>query len=81
VTPAGARGARRGATPDPDGRGYFIGKLMRRARPDDVLSFERYLGKSRELWHGCSIDGPCLPMSIGKLSPLHERGRSAAHAR
>ena len=44
-------------------RGYWAGKLMRQAKPDDVFSFlttaeiadlwpdlERYLGKSREFW-------------------------------
>ena len=49
--------------PDPEVRAYFIGKLMRQAKPDDVFSFvtlreieaqwdliERYLGKSREFW-------------------------------
>lgn len=48
---------------DPDVRAYFIGKLMRQAKPDDVFSFvtlreiaplwdrlERYLGTSREFW-------------------------------
>ena len=50
---------------DPDGevRAYFIGKLMRQAKPDDVFSFvtlrqiqdqwpqiERYLGTTREFW-------------------------------
>jgi hypothetical protein len=49
--------------PDPEVRGYFVGKLMRQAKPDDVLAFvsmreidelwswlERYLGKSRPFW-------------------------------
>ena len=49
--------------PDPEVRGYFLGKLMRQAKPDDVFTFvtlseieaqrphiERYLGKSREFW-------------------------------
>jgi hypothetical protein len=49
--------------PDPEVRAYFIGKLMRQAKPDDVFSFlalediggqwaliERYLGKTREFW-------------------------------
>ena len=48
---------------DPEIRAYFIGKLMRQAKPDDVFSFvtlreietqwdliERYLGRSREFW-------------------------------
>jgi hypothetical protein len=51
------------ADPDPEVRAYFIGKLMRQAKPDDVFSFvtvreiethwdliERYLGKTREFW-------------------------------
>jgi hypothetical protein len=49
--------------PDPEVRAYFIGKLMRQAKPDDVFSFttlaeiqshrpalERYLGNTREFW-------------------------------
>jgi hypothetical protein len=49
--------------PDPEVRAYFVGKLMRQAKPDDVFSFvaledigaqwallERYLGKTREFW-------------------------------
>ncbi len=48
---------------DVEVRAYFIGKLMRQAKPDDVFSFvtlreivgeweriERYLGKTREFW-------------------------------
>ncbi len=51
------------ADPDPEVRAYFLGKLMRQAKPDDVFTFaslheiveqfptvERYLGKSREFW-------------------------------
>lgn len=49
--------------PDPEVRGYMLGKLMRQAKPDDVLRFvtlddicdawnlaERYLGDSRPFW-------------------------------
>jgi hypothetical protein len=49
--------------PDPDVRAYFIGKLMRQAKPDDVFAFvtlpeiaaqfdsiARYLGRTREFW-------------------------------
>lgn len=49
--------------PDPDVRAYFMGKLMREARPDDVFGFvslaeitehwpslERYLGRTRGFW-------------------------------
>ena len=51
------------ADPDPAVRAYFLGKVMRQAKPDDVFVFaslreiveqfaalERYLGKSREFW-------------------------------
>ena len=54
---------RRLADADPEVRAYFVGKLMRQAKPDDVLQFvtaatirelwphlERYLGGSREFW-------------------------------
>lgn len=50
--------------PDPEVRAYFLGKLMRQAKPDDVFTFttveqiesqspelDRYLGTSREFWH------------------------------
>lgn len=50
--------------PDPDVRAYFLGKLMRQAKPDDVFSFvtlrelteqldavDRYLGRTRPFWH------------------------------
>jgi hypothetical protein len=49
--------------PDPEVRAYFIGKLMRQAKPDDVFSFvtlneiygllptiERYLGRTKPFW-------------------------------
>lgn len=49
---------------DPEVRAYFLGKVMRQAKPDDVFSFvslrdiveqfsmvERYLGNSRDFWH------------------------------
>lgn len=49
--------------PDPEVRGYLLGKLMRQAKPDDVFTFatpaqmralwselERYLGDKREFW-------------------------------
>ena len=48
---------------DPAARSYLVGKLMRQAKPDDVLQFvspqqladfwpsvERYLGKKRDFW-------------------------------
>lgn len=51
------------ADPDEDVRAYFIGKLMRQAKPDDVFSFvsprairaswervERHLGQTRAFW-------------------------------
>ena len=50
--------------PDPDIRAYFLAKLMRQARPDDVFRFisladvesawprlTRYLGRSRPFWN------------------------------
>lgn len=49
--------------PDPDVRAYFLGKLMRQAKPDDVFQFvtlaevradwdrvRPYLGQSRAMW-------------------------------
>ena len=54
---------RRLKDPDPDVRAYFVGKLMRQAKPDDVFQFvtlseikelwprlERFLGQSRPFW-------------------------------
>jgi len=51
------------ADPDPELRGYFVGKLLRQAKPDDALTFvslreidelwprlEPYLGKKRAFW-------------------------------
>lgn len=51
------------ADPDPEVRGYLMGKLMRQAKPDDVFQFvsleairthwsvlERYLGHRRAFW-------------------------------
>ena len=48
---------------DPEVRAYYLGKLMRQARPDDVFTFvthaeitalfplvARYLGRSRDFW-------------------------------
>jgi hypothetical protein len=48
---------------DPAIRGYFLGKLLRQARPDDVFAFvspeeivrnwsflERHLGKTKAFW-------------------------------
>lgn len=49
--------------PDPEVRAYYVGKLMRQAKPDDVFTFvslseiydllprvERYLGRTRAFW-------------------------------
>lgn len=49
--------------PDPEVRAYYLGKMMRQAKPDDVFSFVtlreitalfplvlRYLGRTREFW-------------------------------
>lgn len=51
------------ANPDPEVRAYYLGKLMRQAKPDDVFTFVtlgeikalfplavRYLGRSRDFW-------------------------------
>ena len=51
------------ADPDPEVRAYYLGKLMRQAKPDDVFTFAtlgeiqklfphlvRYLGRTREFW-------------------------------
>jgi hypothetical protein len=51
------------ADPDPELRAYFIGKLLRQAKPDDVFTFvsareieqhssllARYLGRTQEFW-------------------------------
>jgi len=51
------------ADEDPEVRAYFVGKLMRQARPDDVFAFvspraireqwaltARHLGRSRAFW-------------------------------
>jgi hypothetical protein len=64
--------------PDPEVRAYFIGKLMRQAKPDDVFSFvtvreietqwdliERYLGKTRELWRWL-LDRWAAPSPVGR---------------
>ena len=50
--------------PDADVRAYYVGKLMRQAKPDDVFTFvtrheieelwprlDRYLGNSRAFWN------------------------------
>jgi len=50
-------------SPDPDVRAYFVAKVMRQAKPDDVFRFvtrraivdlwprlERHLGQSRPFW-------------------------------
>lgn len=64
--------------PDPEVRAYFIGKLMRQAKPDDVFSFvtvreietewariERYLGKTREFWRWL-LDRWSLPLHVDR---------------
>lgn len=51
------------ASDDPEVRGYWLGTVMRQAKPDDALQFasaaamrrdwelvERYLGRTREFW-------------------------------
>jgi hypothetical protein len=51
------------ADPDPDVRAFFVGKLMRQGKPDDVFTFvsestirelwprlDRHLGQQRDFW-------------------------------
>jgi hypothetical protein len=51
------------ASSDPEVRAYYLGKLMRQAKPDDVFTFatvaditalfpllSRYLGKTHDFW-------------------------------
>lgn len=60
--------------PDPDVRAYYLGKLMRQARPDDVFAFVtlreikavfplvlRYLGRRRDYWTWMLGQGKSLP--------------------
>jgi hypothetical protein len=70
--------------PDPEVRAYYLGKLMRQAKPDDVFTFvtlaeitelfplvARYLGRSRDFW----------TWLLGGPSPLHlSRILVAVHA-
>lgn len=57
--------------PDEDVAAYFLGKLMRQAKPDDVLQWvklpriaaawdkvESYLGQSRDLWRWLIASAP-----------------------
>ncbi|MDZ4772480.1 MAG: hypothetical protein SGI72_05035 [Planctomycetota bacterium] len=59
---------------DPEVRAYFVGKLMRQAKPDDVLQFvtvnemrelwpsvDRYLGRTREFWRWILTVWPSEP--------------------
>ena len=64
--------------PDPEVRAYFIGKVMRQAKPDDVFTFvtvreiesqwdliERYLGTSREFWRWL-LDRWAAPSNVSR---------------
>jgi hypothetical protein len=64
--------------PDPEVRAYWIGKLMRQAKPDDVFQFvtveqieshwtllNRYLGWSREFWTWILATWRALPRVAG----------------
>lgn len=48
--------------PNPDGGAYFVAKLMRQAKPDDVFQFVT-LGTVRELW-------PWLVRYLGQSRPF-----------
>ncbi len=48
--------------PDPEVRAYFVAKLMRQAKPDDVFQFVR-LATIRELW-------PRLTRYLGQSRPF-----------
>jgi hypothetical protein len=48
--------------PDPEVRAYFVGKLMRQAKPDDVFQFVR-LAEIRDLW-------PRLHRYLGQSRPF-----------
>lgn len=70
--------------PDPEVRAYYLGKLMRQAKPDDVFTFvtlaeitalfplvTRYLGRSRDFWTWLLDCWKALPNA--RLSPLQEQ--------
>ncbi len=59
--------------PSPEIRAYFVGKLMRQARPDDVFSFVR-LRQIDELW-------PLLKRHLGKSLPFWTWVRDVAKRR
>lgn len=66
------------ADPDPEVRAYFVGKLMRQAKPDDVFTFVslreirelfplvvRYLGRTRDFWTWLLDRWKALPRAPG----------------
>ena len=72
--------------PDLEVRAYYVGKLMRQAKPGDVFTFvtlveiktlfplvARYLGRSREFWTWLLGAGMRSPMSPNTLSAIQER--------
>ena len=71
---------------DPEIRAYYLGKLMRQVKPDDVFTFvtlaeitalfplvDRYLGRSRDFWTWLLGCWKALPSPRSKLSPLQEQ--------
>jgi len=46
------------ADPDPEVRAYYLGKLMRQAKPDDVFTFASLREIRELLWHA-------LPQPLG----------------
>jgi hypothetical protein len=66
------------ADPDVEVRAYYLGKLMRQAKPDDVFTFVtlrevrelfplvvRYLGRTREFWTWVLDQWKDLPGAAG----------------
>ena len=59
--------------PDPDVRAYFVAKLMRQAKPDDVFQFVT-LAAIRELWPRLvRFLGQSRPFWIWLLDSWHEQ--------
>jgi len=66
------------ADPDPEVRAYYLGKLMRQAKPDDVFTFAslreirelfpmlvRYLGRTRAFWTWVLEQWKAVPDAAG----------------
>src|ERR1041384_3403871 len=73
---------RRLVDPDPEVRAYYLGKLMRQAKPDDVFTFAtlreirelfpllgRYLGRTREFWIWVLAQWKVAPRGAGEAIP------------